>query len=96
MARKRKKKGHARTLRRRYGRSTVGAGPIRMNVTGQLILDPEKLETAIEKAVEEAATVVPGMLHAAPDTLAPATLRESEDYLEQPDYSGYPDIPSHY
>lgn len=52
-------KGHGRgrkgrALRKRHGRSMAGGGQVRMNVTGQLVLDPVSLETVIEKAVETA------------------------------------------
>jgi hypothetical protein len=59
MARKKRKKGHARrgrkgkALRRRYGHSTGPGGSIRMNVSGQLVLDPEQIEEAIMEIVED-------------------------------------------
>jgi hypothetical protein len=56
----RKNKGHAkgrrkgRALRKRHGHSHAATGGVRLNVTGQLVLDPVSLESVIEKAVETA------------------------------------------
>ena len=47
---RRGKKGHS--LRRRYGRSSLPTGGLRMNVSGVLQLDPESLETVIEEDVQ--------------------------------------------
>jgi hypothetical protein len=85
MARKRKKKGHARGLRRRYGRS-LGAQQVRMNVKGQLVLDPETLEQVIENAVENAT------VEAIPEVVAEAAEEAVERFEESSGYpSGYPE-----
>ncbi len=85
---RRRKKGHARgrkgrSLKRRYGRSSAPHGAIRMNVTGQLVLDPEKLEEVVAKAVEIAVEeAVPEAVEAS----VPEAVGESLEDLEGVDY----------
>jgi hypothetical protein len=90
---KRRKKGHARgkkrkghSLRKRYGHSEGLGGSIRMNVSGQLVLDPEALAECIETAVEQAVDeVVPEVVAEAveesvPEAVADATEAEYDPY----------------
>ena len=88
---RRRKKGHARgrkgrsLKRRRYGRSAMPKGAIRMNVSGQLVLDPEKLEEVVEKAVEMA---VEEAVPEAVEETVPEAVAESFEDLEGRDYYG--------
>jgi hypothetical protein len=76
-----KRKGRARrkgrALRRRYGHSG-SPNAVRMNVTGQLILDPVTLEAVIEHAVEQATeAVVPEVIAEAVEEAVPEAVAES-------------------
>ncbi len=95
---RRRKKGHGRgrkgrSLKRRYGRSGGPSGSIRMNVTGQLVLDPEKLEEVVEKAIEIAVQeAVPEAVEEAVEESVPEAVSESLEDLEGVDhYGGYGD-----
>jgi hypothetical protein len=93
---KKKKKGHARgkkrrgnSLRKRYGHSEGLGGSIRMNVSGQLVLDPEALaeviETAVEAAVDE---VVPDVVAEAVEESVPEAVAEATDDAYDAPYYG--------
>jgi hypothetical protein len=101
MAHKKRKKGHAKgkrrkghargKLKKRYGHSTVSS-PIRMNVTGQLVLDPEKLEEAIEAAVETAAEEsIPEVVEEAAEEHIPEVVEEAAEEAAE-----VLDLPEHY
>ena len=79
MARKRKKKkSRGRALKRRYGRSYAGSisAPIRMNVSGQLILDPAPLEEVIAEAAQE---VLPEIVAEVAEEVAEETAEEAAE-----------------
>lgn len=85
---RRKQKGHARrgkALRRRYGRSFAG-GALRMDVSGQLVLNPERLEEVIEAAVENAVEeVAPDLI----EEIVPEVVADiAPEALEAADYYG--------
>jgi hypothetical protein len=96
MAHKKRKKGHARKSRkkgrargklgRRYGHSSISS-PIRMNVSGQLVLDPERLEAVVAQAVETAAAeVIPEVVEDAAEDVADTLVPEVPDYYPVSEY----------
>jgi len=94
MAKRAKRKGHARgkkrkghSLRKRYGHSEGLGGSIRMNVSGQLVLDPESLATVIEAAVEQAVDdVVPDVVAEAVEESVPEAVAEATESDYSPFY----------
>lgn len=86
----RRRKGHARrgrkgkAMRRKFGRTHGPQGTIHMNVSGQLVLDPEKLEAVVAKAVEIAVE------EAVPEAVEASVPEAVEESLEElPDYYGH-------
>jgi flagellar biosynthesis/type III secretory pathway protein FliH len=98
MARKKKRKGHAkgrrrgRALRRRFGH--FAGVPVTMDVHGQLVLSPQKLESVIEHAVEQAVEeIVPEVIEQAVEESVPEAVAEAVEegsgYEGDDYYGGY-------